>query len=112
MENTLELFVREGTSDQHLQINADDILNAIAEGQDIYVKYCDIEGDLDIGKIEGRLNKDEEGKYEDTSRMYVKERESIRKATQSKKQEFYIGFGSGRATMVNRIGVLSHGWLA
>ncbi|MEK7396448.1 MAG: pentapeptide repeat-containing protein, partial [Candidatus Poribacteria bacterium] len=59
MENGPEPFQRIGTSDQHLEVNADDVLNAIAEGRDIKIKYCDIKGDLDISKIYDRFDKDD-----------------------------------------------------
>jgi len=59
MIEKLEPFVRSGTKDRHIIISADEVLNAITEGQDIDVEYTDIIGNLDIRTINDRLDKDE-----------------------------------------------------
>lgn len=60
MGEELETFVRSGTKEERIQVSADEILNATAEGRDIYISYADIDGDLDKRKIFDRLEEDVE----------------------------------------------------
>ena len=53
-----------GTEEQRMNVPEDKvhiIMDSIAKGWDIDIKYADIDGDLDISKIADRLEKDEEG---------------------------------------------------
>ena len=52
-------FTRHGTEEKRIEISADEILNAIAEGRDVDIKYAVIEGDLDIRKIGHQLERNE-----------------------------------------------------
>ena len=54
-ERELEPFVRHGTEENRVEVSADDVLNAIAEGRDIDIEWAVIEGDLDIEKIRDDL---------------------------------------------------------
>jgi hypothetical protein len=49
-------FTRHGTEEQRIEVSADEILNAIAEGRDVDVKYATINGDM-----EEVLERDENG---------------------------------------------------
>ncbi|MFC1716973.1 potassium channel family protein [Candidatus Poribacteria bacterium] len=55
MTENLEPFTRHGTEEEPIQVSADEILNAIAEGRDVDVEYAVVEGSLDIGDISERL---------------------------------------------------------
>ena len=61
-EKKLESFTKHGTKEEPIEVSADEILNAIAEGRDVDVEYVVVDGDLDIGKIASRLEQDEMGK--------------------------------------------------
>lgn len=54
MEKELDPFVRRATEEERVEILAGEVLDAIAQGRDIDIKYATILGDLDIGKIENR----------------------------------------------------------
>ena len=54
-------FVRHGAEDQRIEIGADEVLEAIAEGRDVDIEYAVIRGDLNIAKVRDRLEKDERG---------------------------------------------------
>lgn len=56
-EKELEPFVRHGTKGERIEVSADEVLNAIAEGRDIDIEDAVIGGNLDIGKIENRLER-------------------------------------------------------
>ena len=61
-ERELEPFVRQGTEEERIEVAADEVLNAIAEGRDIDIAYAVINGDLNIGKIKNRLDRDQSDK--------------------------------------------------
>jgi len=61
-EEKPEPFERRGTKEQPLEITADEVLNAIADGRDVTIEYCVINGDLDIRKIASRLERDGTGR--------------------------------------------------
>ena len=63
MAEQLEPFVRHGTNEDLMEVPADNILNAIAEGRDIDVKYAVIDGDLDIMSVADQLEENEDGDW-------------------------------------------------
>ena len=54
-ERKLEPFVRHETEENQVELSADEVLSAIAEGRDVDIEYAVIEGDLDIEKIRDDL---------------------------------------------------------
>ena len=62
MAEELEPLKCHGKKEEHTKVSADDVLNAIAEGQDIDIRYADIQGDLVIMKIKDRLELDEDAR--------------------------------------------------
>ena len=61
MEEKPEPFKRHGKSaKERIEVRADDVLNAIAEGRDIDVECADIQRDLDIRRIDDRLERDDD----------------------------------------------------
>ena len=58
-ERKLEPFVRHGTEENQVEVSANEILNAIAEGRDIDIEWAVIEGDLDIEKIRDGLDEED-----------------------------------------------------
>ena len=58
----LDRFARSGTAESKIKVAAGDILSAIAAGRDIDIEYADIDGDLNIGRIADKLQRDETGK--------------------------------------------------
>ena len=59
MEERLEVFERHGTEEKRIGVKADEVLEAIAEGRDIHIEYANIDGYLDIRKIDDKLKRDE-----------------------------------------------------
>ncbi len=62
MEEELKPFVRRGTGNKPIKVGADEVLNAIAEGQDVHVRYTVIDRGLDIESIAAGLDRDEKDK--------------------------------------------------
>ena len=58
-ERELEPFRRHGTDEDQVELSADEVLNAIAEGREIDIEWAVIEGDLDIKKIRDDLAKED-----------------------------------------------------
>ncbi|MBC8236474.1 hypothetical protein H8E77_43565 [bacterium] len=52
-----------GTIGNLIKVAASDILNAIAEGQNVNIEHAIIEGDLNIEKIADKLKRDESGRF-------------------------------------------------
>jgi len=63
MAEQIEPFVQHGTSEDLVEVPADDILNAIAEGRGIDVEYAVIDGDLDIMSVADQLEENEDGDW-------------------------------------------------
>jgi len=62
MEQKPESFIRYGTKQKYIEVSADDILDAMADGKDISIEYAMISGKLDIKKIASMLRQDSNGK--------------------------------------------------
>ena len=61
-EQRPEPFIRQGMpGEEPVEVTADEVLNAIAEGKDIEIEYAVIKGDLDTGMIAEHLELDEDG---------------------------------------------------
>jgi len=56
-------FGKIGTEEKREEVSADEVLNAIAEGLNIFCAYTIINGDLDIDKIEDRLDGSATGRW-------------------------------------------------
>ena len=56
-------FVRHGTKDERIEVSADDILDAVAEGKDIDIKHASIDGELNAMMISDQLKEDEDGSW-------------------------------------------------
>lgn len=55
-------FTRHGTEEQRIEVSADEILNAIAEGRDVDVRHAIIRGGLKPNWIAAKLERDKEGR--------------------------------------------------
>ncbi|MFC1713665.1 hypothetical protein ACFL6S_08355, partial [Candidatus Poribacteria bacterium] len=62
MEEKLEPFVRYGAKEDRIEVSADEILDAIAEGRDVNIGYVILNGDLDVRRIAEKLEYDGQGK--------------------------------------------------
>lgn len=52
-----------GTEKEPIEVTVDNILNAIAEGKSIKIEYAIIKGNLSIGKIKDRLERNENNRF-------------------------------------------------
>ena len=60
MEERLVAFERRGTLEEPIEVKADEVLEAIAEGRDVHIEYADIQGSLDIREVEARLDRNDD----------------------------------------------------
>ncbi len=91
MAEELEAFERRGAEAEPIRVEADEVLEAIAEGRDIRIEYAVIDGDLDIQKIKGQLEQDERG------RLLLKGYIEIRNSEVSENADFSSAKFSGNA---------------
>lgn len=61
MEEERETYRRHGTEDEPVTVDAQEVLDAIADGKDIDIEYADIQGDLHIEVIYEKLEQTEDG---------------------------------------------------
>ena len=58
-----------------VEVSADEILEAIAEGRDVDVEYADIHGELDVRKVSCRLRRDKANRLFIDGKLKIKDSE-------------------------------------
>ncbi|MFC1716975.1 potassium channel family protein [Candidatus Poribacteria bacterium] len=54
-------FTRHGTEEEPTKVSADEILNAIAEGRDVDVRYAEIDGEMNMREVDSQFEGEENG---------------------------------------------------
>lgn len=89
-------FTRRGTKEEPVEVSADEILEAIAEGRDIDVHHAIIEGDLRIVKVADRLEKQRTSKYGSQKKPIIEGNIRIFYGTIYGETEFFDTIFSGK----------------